>query len=111
MKGPKSKSVDVSRTKTLQISKKKLAKGSTFANRYEIVEEEEHKSNKRLELRLSKIFKWYKKDFEQTYGSLEAMLIRYLPAECRPYLESGDYTIEYEKYDWSLNRSKPTSGH
>jgi serine/threonine-protein kinase len=39
MKNPKSKNVDISRTKTLQIDKKGLAEGSIFANRYEIIEE------------------------------------------------------------------------
>lgn len=39
MRGPKSKGTDVPQTKTLHIPKKKLTKGSTFANRYEIIEE------------------------------------------------------------------------
>jgi len=76
-------------------------------NRYEIVGKGGAGSDKVLKLKLSKIFSWYKKDFVHTYGSLQAMLIGYLPAECRPYLESGAYDIDYEKYGWGLNQLSP----
>jgi len=78
-------------------------------NRYEIVEKGGRGSDKVLKLKLSKIFSWYKKDFVHTYGSLQAMLMHYLPAECRPYLESGNYDVDYEKYGWELNRYSPVS--
>ena len=76
-------------------------------SRYEIVQKSGQGSDKVLKLRLSKIFSWYKKDFVHTYGSLQTMLTRYLPAECRLYLESGNYDIDFEKYGWELNRYTP----
>jgi len=49
---------------------------------------------------LSKIFKWYKKDFENN-GSLIAYLNQYLKSSINP-----DAKIEYIKYNWSLNETK-----
>ena len=51
-------------------------------------------------LRLSNIFKWYKKDF-----TLDGTLIEYI----NPYSEqsiASDAKINYLKYDWSLNERK-----
>jgi len=54
-------------------------------------------------LRLTRILSWYRKDFEQKHGSLEAFLRRYLePAKVRQ-LERGNYTIEFMPYYWGLN--------
>lgn len=52
------------------------------------------------EVKLSKIFKWYKKDFESN-GSLKAYLNQYLKSSINP-----DTKIEYIKYNWSLNEIK-----
>jgi hypothetical protein len=54
---------------------------------------------------LSRIFSWYRRDFEETYGSLPAFLLRYLldPA-ARAYLAAaGRVRIRFKPYDWSLN--------
>ena len=65
---------------------------------------------------LSSIFKWFGKDWEQTYGvedkftgnaSERAVLnfiSNYLTSEEREYLEQGDYKVKYLDYDWSLNK-------
>ncbi|NEP13892.1 MAG: DUF547 domain-containing protein [Symploca sp. SIO2C1] len=65
---------------------------------------------------LSSIFKWFGKDWEQTYGiddkftgnaSERAVLnfvSNYLSPEEREYLEQGDYKVKYLDYDWSLNK-------
>ncbi len=55
-------------------------------------------SENRVEL--SKIFKWYKKDFENN-GSLIVYLNKYLKSSISP-----DTKIEYLKYNWSLNEIK-----
>jgi len=49
---------------------------------------------------LSKIFKWYKKDFENN-GSLIVYLNQYLKSPI-----NTDVKIEYLKYNWSLNEIK-----
>ncbi|WP_019506397.1 DUF547 domain-containing protein [Pleurocapsa sp. PCC 7319] len=65
---------------------------------------------------LSSIFKWYGKDFEETYGiddqfdgnAKQRAVLNYLSTqlnpEARQYLENGDYQVEYLDYDWSLNK-------
>ncbi len=53
----------------------------------------------------SKIFKWYKKDFEQ-----KETLIKYISRFLRPidrdYLRMKKMKVHYLKYDWSLNEAK-----
>ncbi len=51
-------------------------------------------------VQLSRIFKWYKKDFEKN-GSLILYLNQYLKSSISP-----DTKIEYIKYNWNLNESK-----
>jgi hypothetical protein len=46
---------------------------------------------------------WYKKDFVEKDGSLEAFLLRYLDEPARSELEGGEHTIEFMDYDWKLN--------
>ncbi|NET55594.1 MAG: DUF547 domain-containing protein [Symploca sp. SIO2E6] len=65
---------------------------------------------------ISSIFKWFGKDWEQTYGvedkftgnaSERAVLnfiSNYLSSEEKEYLEQGDYKLKYLDYDWSLNK-------
>ena len=65
---------------------------------------------------LSSIFKWFGKDWEQTYGVDEKFtgnaseravlnfISKYLTPEEREYLEQGDYEVKYLDYDWSLNK-------
>ncbi len=51
-------------------------------------------------IELSRIFKWYKKDFEN-HGSLVAYLNQYLKSPIDP-----DAKIDFLKYNWSLNEAK-----
>jgi hypothetical protein len=67
---------------------------------------------------LSSIFKWFADDFVRTYGverparhgeSVRAVLnfiARSLAKENAEYLVSGDYSVSYLDYDWSLNEQK-----
>lgn len=59
---------------------------------------------------LSSIFKWYKKDFP---GEIVVYLQQYADPELAQKLntaERDNYSIKYEKYDWSLNDSEPVDG-
>lgn len=63
---------------------------------------------------LSKIFDWYGDDFRQFAGDVGykgdekangvlTFVSRYLLERTVAFLESGDYTVEFEHYDWTLN--------
>jgi hypothetical protein len=65
---------------------------------------------------LSSIFKWFGQDFENQFGTTEKLsrfqgpersvlnfVSGYLNPEDRTYLETGVFSIDYLKYDWSLN--------
>lgn len=68
-------------------------------------------------IRISKIFKWYAKDFKLDFGTPEprgkfsegdnavlSFLAYYLEDEAKgEYLQQGKYKIEYPPFDWSLN--------
>jgi hypothetical protein len=55
---------------------------------------------------LSRIFKWYRKDFERAAGSVLAYVAPYLSADERAYLDrhGTQLRIRYIDYDWQLNR-------
>ncbi len=53
--------------------------------------------------RISKIFSWYKKDFEQSGRGVEKFLASYAPANDAGYLDEGHVKIEYKPYHWGLN--------
>ena len=65
---------------------------------------------------LSAIFKWYGKDWRQSYAvegkfagnknerAVLNFLSKYLSSADKQYLEQGRYKISYLNYDWSLNR-------
>jgi len=68
---------------------------------------------------VSPIFDWFGEDFKAGYvpdsgfgkfGDTERAVLnfasQYVSAEARSYLASGDYSIEYLEYDWSLNQEK-----
>jgi len=68
---------------------------------------------------LSSIFKWFGDDFVKSYAPVEGFgghsdpqravlnfVSKYLSPEQVSFLRSGKYTIEYLKYDWSLNDRK-----
>lgn len=65
---------------------------------------------------LSSIFKWFGQDFEKQYGTTEKLsrfqgpersvlnfISGYLNPVDRTYLETGVFSTDYLKYDWSLN--------
>lgn len=53
-------------------------------------------------LALSKIFSWYGADFERV-GGVNAFVARYLPPAEAAAVRSGQLTLSYLAYDWSLN--------
>ena len=65
---------------------------------------------------LSSIFKWFGKDWKQSYSAEDKFtgntseravlnfVSNYLSPQDREYLERGDYKISYLDYDWSLNQ-------
>lgn len=71
----------------------------------------------RKKIRISKIFKWYGKDFQLDFGTAEprgkfsetenavlSFLAYYLEDEVKEeYLQEAEYKIEYPAFDWSLN--------
>ncbi len=57
-------------------------------------------------VRLSPIFKWYRKDFEGKDAALLPYLARWLPAADGEALSHGDWKVEFMEYDWSLNGTR-----
>jgi hypothetical protein len=56
------------------------------------------------EARLSAIFEWYAEDFEAAAGSVHAYVAGYVAdPELARGLGAGQWRIEYQDYDWSLN--------
>ncbi len=55
-------------------------------------------------VRLSRIFKWYKRDFKRAAGSVLQYIRAYLPEDDRSYIDanSSKLSIKYMKYDWNL---------
>ena len=71
-----------------------------------------HYNAKSAVLRVSKIFDWYSDDFVRLAGGVNAFLARYptelgLNATAMGRLKSGQITLAYGEYDWSLNRRRP----
>jgi hypothetical protein len=61
---------------------------------------------RRKVLRLTRIMRWYKADFVESDGSLEAFLLRYLDEPAKSQLAAGNYKIEFMDYDWALNDAR-----
>lgn len=57
------------------------------------------------ELKISKIFDWYKDDFENWGGGVKTVLKKYAPTGAQAAF-AKDGEISYLEYDWSLNESK-----
>ncbi len=57
-------------------------------------------------LYLSKIFEWYRSDFESKKGSLLKYIAQFLSGEERERLEKGNITIKFLDYNWNLNEAK-----
>ena len=54
---------------------------------------------------LSKIFRWFKRDFTTGGRHLQAFLATYFEGDLRDRLEKGAFKVKFLKYDWSLNAS------
>jgi len=74
-------------------------------NRFEI---------ERGRVHLSKLFDWYGEDFEQFAGEpgyardpevsgVLSFVSRYLRERVAEFLETGEYGVQFESYDWTLN--------
>lgn len=53
-------------------------------------------------VKISKIFKWYKKDYKGDH-QIKDILERFGPERHRRFLAAGRYKIRYEDYHWGLN--------
>lgn len=54
-------------------------------------------------LRLSKIFDWFREDFERDAGSLLDYVRRYAPPQMAAVAEAPGVRIQFLDYDWTLN--------
>lgn len=74
-------------------------------NRFEI---------ERRQVHLSKIFEWYGEDFAQLatetgyerdtkVNGILSFVSRYLMERVTEFLETGEYRVQFESYDWTLN--------
>jgi hypothetical protein len=52
---------------------------------------------------LSKIFKWYEKDFTRKADSVTSFILPFLPPSDAAAIRAGGYQIIHADYDWSLN--------
>ncbi|MFW9846711.1 MAG: hypothetical protein ACFFD6_08185, partial [Candidatus Thorarchaeota archaeon] len=59
-------------------------------------------------LSVSKIFKWYKKDFEISNGSILKFIHKYAPQNIQTFLDDKKDSVKltYIDYDWGLNLSE-----
>jgi hypothetical protein len=68
----------------------------------------------RRQVHLSKIFDWYGEDFEQfatesgyerdrKINGILIFVTRYLMDRVTGFLEAGEYRVQFESYDWTLN--------
>ena len=55
---------------------------------------------------LSKIFKWYKKDFTEGYDGVADFLTDYLPSADAAFVLAKDVKFRYLDYNWTLNDKK-----
>ncbi len=53
--------------------------------------------------RISKIFDWYRKDFQGGGSSVQKFLARYAPRDRLVFLKTGQVKIQYKPYNWGLN--------
>jgi hypothetical protein len=77
---------------------------------HEFVNNPQNVTVKNEKLYLSRIFKWYKKDFPK---DVPTYLQRYADAHLARQLEvakDGQYRTLYQTYDWSLNAGETTGG-
>lgn len=55
-------------------------------------------------LRVSRVFDWFRVDFEKAGGAAAFIKPLLESAEDQAWLEAGDFGVEYLKYDWTVNR-------
>ena len=55
------------------------------------------------QIRISKIFKWFKGDFEKEGQSLQQFLADFYEGEIATALSQNKLKVKYTKYDWALN--------
>lgn len=59
--------------------------------------------------RISRLFRWYRRDFEHAAGSVPAYLANYVEEPwIADRLADGGFSIEYMPYDWRLNGVAPS---
>ncbi len=58
------------------------------------------------ELELSKLFDWYKKDFEDWGGGVKAVVTKYGPEAAKKAYAAKEPDVDYLDYDWGLNEAK-----
>jgi len=54
-------------------------------------------------LRLTRVMSWYRKDFEENAGSLQAYVLKSIEDPAQSQLQRADYTVQFMDYDWALN--------
>lgn len=73
-------------------------------NQFKITKKGIFKTNMQLEIKTSWLLFWYKKDFIESYGSIEKFFHHFVQnPEAKKYLDQTEFTIDYLSYDWSLN--------
>ncbi len=52
---------------------------------------------------VSKIFKWYREEFNEYPGGVKAVIAHFAPEKYRSFLASAEYTLTFKNYNWGLN--------
>jgi len=77
-----------------------------FANPANFATDEAERS-----VKVSELFLWYGKDFAASPRGIIQALQPYFPnVDKTPWLAAADVTLDYLKYDWSLNDQEPLAG-
>lgn len=54
-------------------------------------------------LYLSEIFKWFKKNFEERYGSLQKAAEHFMNESDKSFVKENTVEVKFNKYNWQLN--------
>lgn len=87
---------------TLQSQLDRAAKDAISSTKYVQVDPEAKV------LRLTRIMSWYRKDFEDDAGSLQAYVLKYIEDPAKSQLRGANYTVQFMDYDWALNDAGAT---
>jgi hypothetical protein len=60
-------------------------------------------------IKLSKIFNWFKGDFEKKSGSLQKFLAQYVEGNAKQKLLQDGYEVSFLNYNWGLNKWNDSS--